>query len=100
MTKLEFQTTCESVWGAQWKRPAARALRRDDKMMRLYAAGDTKIPQEIADRLRQVANIGPAGEIIKSLLLGKYPPEFAHAIAATAVDQLQRAGLLADMTLV
>jgi hypothetical protein len=63
-------------------------------MMRLYAAGDTKIPQEIADRLRRIADIGPAGEIIKSLLLAKYPPAVAHEIATEAIRQFKRAGII------
>jgi hypothetical protein len=111
MKKSEFVGLCRAIWGPYWKRPAARALGRDPKMMRRYESGDSPVPTDVAHRLRALAKIGPAGEIVKSVLLELYAAparhapgtvkrgalEQAHNAAAQIVDKLNRAGLLRSL---
>jgi hypothetical protein len=108
MQPQEFEALCESVFGTYWRRPASRALGRDPKMMRRYATGDTVIPDDVAQRLRSIAEIGRAGEVVKAVLLEVYAAparhtvkrgahEQAHHAAAQIVDKLNRAGLLGSM---
>jgi hypothetical protein len=69
MSAAGFAALCESIYGKYWKRPASRALGRDPKMMRLYAKGATAIPPDLVERLLRIADIGPAGEAVKRVLL-------------------------------
>jgi hypothetical protein len=109
MQPAEFERLCESVYGKYWRRPAARALGRDPKMMRRYATGDTVVPDDVAQALLRMAQVDPAAELIKGVLVrllatpgGRVSVatekrgihERAHVAAIEIVDTLNRAGLL------
>jgi hypothetical protein len=105
MQPQEFEQLCESIYGTYWKRPVSRALGRDAKMMPRYASGDTVIPADVAQRLRSIADIGRAGEIVKQVIIafaakpagGSYrrsSQQQAHELAAQIVSALRRHNLL------
>jgi hypothetical protein len=100
MTKEELMNISKAAWGEQWRRPAARAIGRDERMIRFYMAGRNKIPDALAEKLRDAVNIGPAGEIVRALLHNKFPQAVAHNIARDAVVRLQKAGLLVSKAMI
>ena len=107
----EFVRLGLSIYGLDWKRPTARLVGRSSKMVRIYATGSTDIPDKIMDALRRHADVGPAGEIIKKVIVAHLierkakpvtePPkrlhEWAHDIAAEAVREMIKAGIMRSM---
>ncbi len=106
MSNKEFTALCESIWGTFWRRRASKSLGRDPKMMARYSTGDSIVPPEVSERLTQMANIGPAGEIIKTAAIARLSSkdsfgtervsvtERAHFIAADAIEELRKRGIV------
>ncbi len=107
----EFLRLALSVYGLDWKKPTARLVDRSPKMVRIYATGSTEIPDKIMDALRKHADIGPAGDIIKKVVVARLTErrakepgepakrlhEKAHDIAAEAVQEMIKAGIMRSM---
>ena len=106
--KAEFIRLAVSIFGPKWKRPTGRLVGRTSKMVRNYAAGSFDIPDTIMDVLKKQADIGPAGQIIKKVVLRslveptartlgepqKRAHERAYDIAVEAVREMTAAGVI------
>ena len=107
----EFVRLALSVYGLEWKKPTSRLVDRSPKMLRIYAAGTTEIPDKVMDTLRRHADIGPAGDIIRKVVVAhlaehkakklgepaKRLHEKAHDIAAEVVQEMIKAGIIRSM---
>ena len=108
MQPAEFERLCESVYGALWRRAAARVLGRDPKMMARYATGDTVIPEDVAQRLREHTEISPVAASVKQVILAAAEREArrpkmrekisgqqkAHFLSLEIAAELERVGLV------
>jgi hypothetical protein len=107
MQPKEFEERCRSVFGTFWRRPSARLLDRDPKMIRRYAGGDSVVPVEVAQKLLSITEIGAAAEIAKRVIITARKrdarerkhehvslQEMAHFLAIEIVAALKGADLL------
>jgi hypothetical protein len=98
-----FMTTAElaacrrvSLWGALAVTPRANA-HLSERMIRYYERNERRIPEPTAARIRQLADIGPVGSIIRASIRKAAPdlPLFrSHKIATQVLADLSAAGLL------
>lgn len=54
MTPKQLTRLCESIYGDGWQSALARDLAVADRTVRRWVAGDFKIPDDIADRLKTI----------------------------------------------
>jgi hypothetical protein len=97
MTSAELATTGESLYGSQWRTPMSKALKVGTRVTRYWERGERRIPEAIAARIRQLADIGPIGLIIRSSIRRAAPelPRFqSHQIAIQVLADLSAAGIL------
>lgn len=96
MTSAELATTGESLWGSQWRTPLSKALKVGTRVIRYWERGERRIPEAIAASIRQLADIGPIGQIIRGSIRRAAPelPRFqSHQIAIQVLADLSAAGI-------
>lgn len=100
MTQAEFTERAETLYGKNWRKPLGRLIERSPRMIRNYAGG-SRIPPEIADKIRRYTDIGETGFLIRDAIrraAPMLPPFVAHAAAREVLAALTTAGALADAT--
>jgi hypothetical protein len=97
MTAVELAGAGESVYGSQWRTPMSKMLNVGTRVIRYWERGERRIPEAIATRIRQLADIGPIGLIIRSSIRRAAPelPRFqSHQIAIEVLADLSAAGII------
>ena len=93
MTPKELESLAKGIFGDGWRKPLATLIVRVPKQVRNYESGHTPIPRAIADQVREFADIGREGEIIKAAVLRHLPRtkrRVAHLIAREAVIEIRK----------
>ncbi len=97
MTSAELATAGESLYGSQWRTPLSKVLNVGTRIIRYWERGERRIPEAIAARIRQLADIGPIGLIIRSSIR-RAAPELSrfqsHRTAVQVLADLSAAGII------
>lgn len=99
MTVTELVAAGESLYGSRWRTPLAKELKLSDRIIRYYETGERRIPEHTAARIRQLADIGRVGFIIRGSVrkaAPDLPPFRCHKIAVQVLADLSAGGLLAS----
>lgn len=94
MTPAEFVERAKSMFGIRWRNPVARLIGRSPRMVMFYVEG-CPIPPAIAEKLRQAADLGPNGTIIRDVIrrsVRELRPYESHLLAKGILDALTEAG--------
>ena len=97
MLLAELSATAGAMFGPKWGKPLARAIGRSPRAVRFWKTGDRPVPPAAAEKIRELANIGPVGMIVRAAVrkvIADVAPWAAHLVAQQAVADLARAGLL------
>jgi len=92
MTPAELAAAGESVYGSQWRTPMSKALNVGTRIIRYWERGERRIPKAIAGGIRELADIGPVGLIIRSSVRSVAPEltQFqSHQIAVRVLADLK-----------
>ncbi len=97
MSPSEFVAAGETLFGSQWRRPMSELIKRSPRIVYYYAHGQRKIPEDVAEALREHTTLGSAGNLIRKAI-ADFAPEVkkhnAHRAAYEAEFSLIKAGLL------
>src|SRR6185437_9343919 len=99
MTVAELVAAGESIFGARWVKPLARAIGINHRTVRFWKNGGRRIPGSAAAKIRALYLIGPVGTIVRRAvneLISDAGPWAAHRVAQRAVLDLVKAGLLEE----
>lgn len=106
MTAAELVSAGKYLIGPNWKKPLAREIARDPRctrklrsvtVMKRYASGKQRIPDDIAEIIRDIVQVGPAGLLVCETIKRAAPnlkAIVAHRIGQEAERRLKEAGLL------
>ena len=97
MTPAELVAAAESLYGSQWRTPLSKALKIGTRIIWYWERGERRIPEAIAAQVRQLADIGPIGVIIRSAIRRAAPemPRFqSHQMALQVLADLSVAGII------
>jgi len=97
MTSAELAGSGESLYGSQWRTPLSKVLKVGTRVIRYWERGERRIPKAIAAQIRQLADIGPIGLIIRSSVRKIAPelPRFqSHQIAMQVLADLSAARII------
>jgi hypothetical protein len=95
------------IGGPNWRKPLAREVAKDPRctkklqsimiLMKRYASGGRRIPDDVAEILRDLIRIGPAGLLVCETIRRSAPnlsAIVAHRVGQEAERRLMDAGLL------
>ena len=97
MTPAELSAVAESLYGSQWRMPLSKALKVGTRIIWYWERGERRIPEAIAAKVRQLADIGPIGLVIRSSIRRTAPelPRFqSHQMAIQVLADLSAAGII------
>ena len=97
MTPAELIAAGELVYGSQWRKPLAEAVGYSRRMIWYYEFGERQIPENVAIRVRRLADLGPVGSLVRSSIkraAPDLPPGRAHQLAVQILSDLTGAGIL------
>lgn len=97
MSAEEMATVARSIYGARWLRPLARFLECNPGLVRQCKKGERVLTGEAAARVRALADIGPAGAIVRRIVEQAIPDMrlvTTHNVARRIVIELSNLGLL------
>jgi hypothetical protein len=97
MSPAELIAAGELVYGSQWRKPLAEAVGYSRRMIWYYEFGERQIPENVAIRVRHLADLGPVGSLVRSSIrraAPDLPRGRAHQIAVQILAALTGAGLV------
>jgi len=97
MTPAELIAAGELVYGSRWRAPLAKALGLSRRMIYYYLSGERRISEHTAVRIRRLADLGPVGSLIRSLIrraAPDLPAARAHRMAVQILSDLGGAGFV------
>ena len=98
MGSQELAAAGRVIFGERWLRPLARALQCSPALIRQCKDGRRALSGEGAARVRAMADLGPAGQLIRQVVAEVFAharPVQTHRVATRLVLGLSKANLLA-----
>ena len=99
MTAAELIALGQSVFGWGWRTHLSHAIGVNRRMISYWQASQRAIPPEIASKIRELADIGPVGTIIRAAVRTAAPdlmPYRSHKIAVQVLKDLLTAGIVRE----